>query len=49
MKRLGMDARNVFNHPTPGNPSLNINTGTFGQINSKSGNRTIQAQIRLDF
>src|SRR5678816_607390 len=26
------DARNVFNHPTPGNPNLNINSGTFGQI-----------------
>jgi hypothetical protein len=44
-----MDAQNVFNHATPGNPNLNINTGTFGQITTKTGNRTIQAQLRLDF
>jgi hypothetical protein len=44
-----IDANNVFNHPTPANPSLNINSGTFGQITSKTGNRTLQAQIRLDF
>ncbi len=44
-----MDAQNIFNHPTPGNPNLNINSGVFGEIRSKSGNRTISAQIRLDF
>jgi hypothetical protein len=44
-----VDARNVLNHPTPGNPSLNINAGTFGQINTKTGNRTLAAQIRLEF
>ena len=44
-----LDASNVFNHPTPGNPNLNINSGTFGQITSKTGNRTVQAQIHLDF
>jgi len=44
-----VDVQNVFNHPTPGNPSVNINSGTFGQITTKSGNRTLQAQIRLDF
>jgi hypothetical protein len=44
-----VDATNVFNHPTPGNPSLNINSGTFGQITSKSGSRSIAAQIRLEF
>jgi hypothetical protein len=50
-KRLSfrVDALNVFNHPTPGNPSLNINSGTFGQINSKTGSRTLAAQIRLEF
>jgi hypothetical protein len=46
---LRMDAQNVFNHPTPENPNLNINTGTFGQISTKNGNRTLQAQVRLDF
>jgi hypothetical protein len=44
-----MDAQNIFNHPTPDNPVLNINTGTFGQIMAKNGNRTLQAQVRLDF
>src|SRR5207248_2853835 len=43
-----MDAQNMFNHPTPGNPNLNINSGTFGQISSKTGNRNLQAQVRLD-
>jgi hypothetical protein len=50
---LRMDATNILNHPTPGaanNPvNLNINSGTFGQINTKTGNRILQAQIRLDF
>jgi hypothetical protein len=44
-----MDATNVFNHPTPDNPNLNINTGTFGEIDSKTGNRTLAAQVRLEF
>src|SRR5262249_24434610 len=29
---IRLDARNILNHPTPGNPNLNINSGTFGQI-----------------
>jgi len=44
-----VDVQNLFNHPTPGNPNVNINSGTFGQITTKGGNRTLQAQIRLDF
>jgi hypothetical protein len=44
-----VDANNVFNHPTPGAPSLNINTGTFGQITTKTGSRSLQAQLHLDF
>jgi hypothetical protein len=46
---LRMDATNLLNHPTPANPNLNINSGTFGQITSKTGSRTLQAQIRFDF
>ena len=46
---LRLDARNAFNHPTPGNPNLNINSGIFGEIRTKSGNRTVSGQIRLDF
>jgi len=44
-----IDAINVFNHPTPGNPTLNINSGTFGQITTKNGSRSLAAQIRLEF
>jgi hypothetical protein len=44
-----IDAQNLLNHPTPGAPNLNINSGTFGEINSKTGNRTLQGQIRFVF
>jgi hypothetical protein len=27
-----VNASNIFNHPTPENPNLDINSGTFGQI-----------------
>jgi CRISPR-associated protein Cas1 len=30
-------------------PSLNINSGTFGQISSKSGSRSMSGQVRLEF
>jgi hypothetical protein len=39
----------VFNHPNPGDPNLNINSGTFGEIDSKTGNRSLAAQVRLEF
>jgi hypothetical protein len=44
-----VDARNLFNHPTPGNPNLDINSGTFGEITTKTGNRSLAAQLRLEF
>jgi hypothetical protein len=46
---IRLDATNIFNHPSPGNPNLDINAGTFGQITTKNGNRTLAAQIRLAF
>jgi hypothetical protein len=46
---IRIDTRNIFNHPTPGSPNLNINSGTFGQIATKTGNRTLAGQIRLEF
>lgn len=44
-----IDTNNVFNHPNPGDPNLNINSGTFGEIDSKTGNRSLAAQVRLEF
>src|SRR6058998_533438 len=46
---LRVDARNIFNHPTPGDPNLNINSLTFGEINSKTGSRKLQGQIHFQF
>jgi Carboxypeptidase regulatory-like domain/TonB-dependent Receptor Plug Domain len=46
---LRIDASNILNHPTPGNPNLNINDGTFGEIQTKTGNRTLAGQLRLEF
>ena len=45
------DAQNVFNHPEPASPTLNINDATvqFGNIASKSGIRQFQAQLRFTF
>jgi hypothetical protein len=44
-----VDTNNIFNHPTPGSPDLDINAGTFGEIDSKSGSRSLAAQVRLEF
>jgi hypothetical protein len=46
---IRIDASNLFNHPTPGNPNLNLNTGTFGEISTKTGFRTLAGQVRLEF
>ena len=46
---IRIDASNIFNHPTPGNPNLDINSGTFGEISTKTGSRALAAQLRLEF
>jgi hypothetical protein len=48
--QLRVDTLNVLNHPQPNNPNLSI-TGNapFGQITSKSGQRSFQGQLRLTF
>ena len=49
--QVRMDASNILNHPTPNNPTLNINaTNNFGYIADKNNNhRSFQAQLRLAF
>ncbi len=46
-----LDSLNILNHPQPANPSLTLSgSGTpFGNIASKTGNRSFQAQLRLSF
>jgi hypothetical protein len=58
--QIRVDATNIFNHPEPvgsvggffgttESANLNINTGTFGQLAGKRGNRTFQMKMRVDF
>jgi hypothetical protein len=43
------DMYNIMNHPNLGAPSASITSSTFGQITTKSGNRTITMALRLEF
>jgi hypothetical protein len=49
--QIRVDASNVLNHPTPPDPTLNINSGTaFGNMEGdKSGNRSFRGSLRLTF
>jgi hypothetical protein len=52
--QLRVDATNILNHPTTADPTGFANAGSsfsdnFGQITSKTGNRTFQAKLRLTF
>jgi hypothetical protein len=53
--QLRIDCTNVLNHPVPGNPNLNINLANtanptpFGGITTKTGTRSFQGQMRLNF
>jgi hypothetical protein len=47
--KFRVDATDLLNHSTPANPNLNIDSGMFGTIASKAGNRTIQGVLRLEF
>ena len=40
---------NLLNHPNLGAPSASITSSTYGQITSKSGNRTVTMALRLEF
>jgi hypothetical protein len=43
------DMYNILNHPNLGAPSASVTSSTFGQITTKSGNRTITMALRLEF
>jgi hypothetical protein len=48
--QVRIDTNNVLNHPSPGGPTLDINgNNTFGNITTKTGARTFQGQLRLQF
>jgi hypothetical protein len=49
--QIRFDATNVFNHPIPNNPTLDINNSNpFGHIQEKSAaRRQFQAQVRFAF
>jgi hypothetical protein len=48
--QIRIDTTNVLNHPSPGGPVLNINSDDqFGNITTKTGTRTFQGQLRLQF
>jgi hypothetical protein len=49
--QIRIDALNVLNHANWGEPTLNIQSATFGRDTTKGspGNRTLQAQLRFTF
>jgi hypothetical protein len=47
--QVRVDAANVLNHPLMGNPNLNINSASFGQITTVTGSRTFQGTLRFTF
>jgi len=49
--QLRLDATNLFNHPEPADPNLNINNNDvpFGNIDMKTGVRQFQLGMRLEF
>jgi hypothetical protein len=49
-----MDATNILNHPTPGDPigfqpGFNSASNNFGRIDTKTGSRVFQGQLRFNF
>ena len=47
--QIRIDGQNVLNHPILGDPNLNINGTTFGQITTVTGARRFQGQLRFNF
>ena len=48
--QIRFDATNVLNHPNPPDPTFSINSDNFGYlVGDKTGNRSFQGQLRLNF
>jgi hypothetical protein len=48
--QIRFDATNVLNHPNPPDPTFSINSADFGYlVGNKTGNRSFQGQLRLNF
>jgi hypothetical protein len=48
--QIRFDATNVLNHPNPPDPTFYINSEDFGYlVGNKTGNRSFQGQLRLNF
>jgi hypothetical protein len=48
--QIRFDATNVLNHPNPPDPTFSINSENFGYlVGDKTGNRSFQGQLRLNF
>ena len=43
------DVINLLNKPQWGNPITDINSASFGRINTATGNRTVTFNLRVDF
>jgi hypothetical protein len=46
---MRIDAINILNHPLFGNPTLNIDSSSFGRITTATGARTFVMNARLNF
>jgi len=46
--RFRVDIENILNHARPGSPTMSISSN-IGRVSSKSGGRTVQAMMRIDF
>jgi hypothetical protein len=45
-----LDAVNILNHPSWGNPTVNLNSANFGLVGlPATGNRQFTFNLRLDF
>ena len=46
---LAAELYNILNHPNLGAPTTGITSSTFGQILTKTSNRTVTMALRLEF